>query len=223
MNNERNKQIITWVIIAVVLIGAVFGMVKVVSKGLGAQPENPTMPVEILPSVQAKEREKGNPAAKVTIIEYSDFECPACNSYHKAFAELVTSYGDKVRFIYRYFPLDQHKVGKLSAYAGEAAYRQGKFWEMHDMLFDHQADWEGKPGDARKMFIDFAKTLKLDVTKFTADLDSADVAKVVDEQRQSGVKYGVDRTPSVYVNNIRVLDFTVLKKTIDEELTKNSQ
>jgi protein-disulfide isomerase len=220
MNNERNKQIMIWVAVAIVLAGAIFGMVKVVSKGLGAQPDAQTMQVEILPSVLAKEHEKGNPLARVTIIEYSDFECPACNAYHKAFAELVTSYGDKVRFIYRYFPLDQHPVGKLSAYAGEAAYRQGKFWEMHDMLFDHQADWEGKPGAARAMFIEYAKTLKLDIVKFTADLDAADVAKVVEDARQSGLKYGVDRTPSMYVNNTRVIDFSVLKKTIDDEIAK---
>ena len=231
MNNQSNtaetagrstRLIMKWILIALVVVGAIYGMIKIVSKGLNpVNQQKQTAQVDIMSSFTGTEKIKGNPQAKVVVIEYSDFECPACAAYHTLFGDMVTSYGDKIQFAYRYFPLGQHPVAKLSASVAEAAHRQGKFWEMHNMLFDHQADWAGKPDKAKEIFLGYAKVLKLDIAKFNKDISSAETAAIIEASYQSGIKYGVDRTPSLYVNNTRVYDLNLLKKIIDDEIAKN--
>lgn len=147
----------------------------------------------------------GNPGARATIIEYADFECPACGAYHPIVKRLVSEYSDRIRFVYRYFPLRQiHWNAELAADAAEAAGRQGKFWEMHDSIFENQAKWSVVPGLAREEFTRYASSLGLDMKKFAADIDSQSVKDRIESDYQSGIAAGVDHTPTFFLNGRQI-------------------
>lgn len=134
------------------------------------------------------------------LIEYSDFQCPACRAYYPMVKRLVSEYGMKLQFAYRYFPLSQiHQNAQIAAYAAEAAGRQGKFWQMHDVLFERQTEWE-KSDLVRDMFVQYAKDLSLDVSRFQKDLDDSSVHDRVKRDYSSGEKAGVQGTPSFFLN-----------------------
>lgn len=157
-------------------------------------------------SVAVNDRDNilGPASASVTLVEYSDFQCPACAAYNSVLKQVFSDpkYKDKVRLVYRYFPLTNiHRNAELSARAGQAAALQGKFWEMHDKLFEAQTTWaELSDTAARDLFKGYATQLGMDVGKFTSDLDSSAVKDVVTQQSDSGVRSGVDSTPTFFVN-----------------------
>src|SRR3989338_2093696 len=102
---------------------------------------------------------KGNKEAKVTLIEYSDFQCPACGAYYPVVKQLNEEVGDKIVIAYRNFPLRQvHQNAQIAAQAAEAAGKQGKFWEIHDMLFENQKEWSSYV-NAKEIFIKYAQSL----------------------------------------------------------------
>ena len=109
------------------------------------------------------------------IVEFADFQCPACRSYYPLLLEVFEAYRDRISFVYRHFPLKQiHFNAEPAAWASEAASRQGKFWEMHNLLFEKQNEWS-TPTDLKKTFGDYAELLGLDKQKFLTDLDSKEV------------------------------------------------
>jgi len=139
----------------------------------------------------------------VKIVEFSDFQCPACLSVQAPLKELLTKYDGKVEFVYRYFPLTQiHKNAQMSAQAAEAAGIQGKFWQMHDKLFETQRDWEGI-ADPKETFISYAEYIGLDKAKFTADLESQAVKDVVAKDVLAANQNRIGGTPTFYVNGVR--------------------
>lgn len=143
---------------------------------------------------------KGTATSTATLIEYSDFECPACASYYWLLKQVVPQLEGRVRFSYRHFPLRQsHANAQLAAQAAEAAGQQGKFWELHDRLFEGHDEWAGKP-DARVRFTAYAQALGLDVARFTADLDARATADAVEADFQRGLAAGVRGTPTFYLN-----------------------
>lgn len=137
------------------------------------------------------------------LIEYSDFQCPACKQYHPIVEKLLGEHGTKLTFVTRHFPLAQHKNAPLAARASEAAHKQGKFWEMHAMLFDRQDDWAEK-GNAADIFADYAKELGLNVEQFKTDIDSQEVKDRVNADYASGVKNGVNSTPTFFYNGTKI-------------------
>ena len=146
----------------------------------------------------------GNRNAKVTLIEYSDFQCPACGAYYPIVKKIKDDYAKDIAFAYRHFPIPQlHKNAKAAAYAAEAAGRQGKFWEMHDMLFEHQKEW-GELDNPQDSFIGYATALSLDIAKFGVDAGSEDVKRKVDRDSASGVASGVNATPSFFLNEQKI-------------------
>lgn len=149
---------------------------------------------------------KGSPDAKVTLVEYSDLQCPACGAYFPFVKKLATEFGDNVRFVYRHFPLLQiHPYAQLAASAAEAAGLQGKFWEMHDVLFENQAQWSSSK-NAQTLFVEYAATIGLDVSKFTADMDSSVVKEKIAADYQSGIRAEVNATPTFFLNGVKVLN-----------------
>jgi len=147
---------------------------------------------------------KGAKDGKVTLIEFGDFQCPACAAYEPIIRQVMADNKDTVKFSFRHFPLTQiHKNALLAAKASEAAALQGKFWEMHDLLYDKQEEW-GSALNAREYITLYANTLKLDSKKFFADVDSKAIeAKVLAEYKE-GVRLGVQGTPTFFVNGKRV-------------------
>jgi protein-disulfide isomerase len=162
---------------------------------------------------------KGSPQALVTIVEWSDFQCPFCQRVNPTMDQIQKEYGDKVRIAFKHNPLPMHNRALPGAIAAEAAGKQGsdKFWKMHDLLFANGKELTDEN------FAKWAAEIGLDVEKFTADLKDPALEKKVKEQQAQGAKLGARGTPAFFVNG-RFLSgaqpFEAFKKLIDEELAK---
>lgn len=137
-------------------------------------------------------------AKKVTILKYSDYQCPACKAYIAVEDQLKQEFGEMIEFEYRYFPLRGHQYSDIAAWSAEAANRQGKFKEMHDMIFANQEVWS--KGNARELFFDYAEQIGLDMEQFEADVESEDVHETVNSQKQEGIRRTVNSTPTYFLN-----------------------
>jgi protein-disulfide isomerase len=140
---------------------------------------------------------KGPANAPITIVEFADFECPACQTAKPVIDKVLEGYVAQVRFVYKNFPLDIHPNSVLAARAGVAAQRQGKFWEMHAKMFDN-----GAPLDRAKLDR-IAREIGLDPKKFAADLDSEAVADRVTRDRKQGDSVDIQGTPTLFINGRR--------------------
>jgi protein-disulfide isomerase len=140
----------------------------------------------------------GPATAPVTLVEYGDYECPFCGAAHGVTKELVRLLGDDLRFAFRHFPLTQiHPLAALAAEAAEAAGAQGRFWEMHDLLFENQ------PKLAPADLLGYAQLLGLDLDRFSLELERHVHRPRVREDFLSGVRSGVNGTPTFFVNGAR--------------------
>lgn len=161
---------------------------------------------------------RGNAAAGVTIIEFSDFQCPFCARVNPTLAKIRETYGDKVKIIWKDFPLPNHPQAPKAAEAAHCAAEQGKYWEMHDVMFANQRGLE-VAGLKQS-----AAGLGLDTAKFNRCLDSGQYASKVAAGAAQGDKLGVNSTPTLYINGRPVIGaqpFEVFKSAIDEELAKS--
>lgn len=168
--------------------------------------------------ILAENYAKGNKDAKTTIVEFSDFQCPACKSAEPTLRKLLSIYGDKVYFVYRHFPLDSHPNATPAARAAEAAGKQEKFWEMHDKIFDNQKEWEfsKKPDE---IFRRYAEDFKLDMAKYDADVKSDELKQKVKTDRLTGDSLGITATPTFYINGKKtagVVSFEEFQKEIEK-------
>jgi protein-disulfide isomerase len=159
---------------------------------------------------------KGDPAAKVMLEEFADFSCPTCALFHNTLKEIEKNYGQKIRVIYRHFPLQikGHENSYNAARAAEAAGVQGRFWEMQNMLFTNQKTWTVmSEGDARNMFADYAKSIGIDVEKFKEDMMNNQItaARVADDMNR-GKALALNSTPSVILNGSRMLTYEEISK-----------
>lgn len=169
---------------------------------------------------------KGNKESKAVLVEYSDFQCPACGAYYPVVKQLGQEFSDQMVLVYRHFPLRAiHANADLAAGSAEAAGRQGKFWEMHDLLFENQTDWSNQSA-TKETFLKYAQTLNLDIEKFKSDLDSPQVKDKLDRDLQSGLKFGVNATPTFFLNNQKIQNprsFEEFKSIIQQEITKGNE
>lgn len=148
--------------------------------------------------VSDRDHVKGPIAAPVTIVEYGDYECPFCGAAHLVLKELENRVGSRVRFVFRHFPLTRiHPHAQHAAEAAEAAGAQGRFWAMHDTLFEHQRALD----DAH--LLSYAAALGLDVERFARELSAHVYAPRVREDFMSGVRSGVNGTPTFFINGRR--------------------
>jgi protein-disulfide isomerase len=152
----------------------------------------------LTPPVSERDHANGPEDAPVTLVEYGDYECPYCGMAYQVVKSAQRELGKQLRFVFRNFPLaEAHPHARNAAQAAEAAAAQGKFWEMHDALFEHQEALEAED------IIGYAKSLGLDMAKFAKDLQDATYAKRVREDFRSGVKSGVNGTPTFFINGSR--------------------
>ncbi len=145
----------------------------------------------------------GSKSAKVMVVEFADFQCPACGAFHPDLKKIKSDYKDKIYFVYRHFPLPMHKNARVAAQAAQAAALQGKFWQMHDMLFEKQAEWS-EIADPTDLFVAYAKDLKLDSEKFKKVLTENTGSAVIQKDIDDGNKAGVNATPTIFVNGKKV-------------------
>jgi len=212
----KNK-IILWAIITVVVIGSIFGIVKLASKSQTAGSDNLAITIS---AINDNENIKGDKEALATLIEYSDFQCPACGSYYPIVKKISEDMSAKVRFAYRHFPLPQHKNAKLAATVAEAAGKQGKFWEMHDLIFQNQSDWS-EDKNAATIFAKYAQEVGLDLARFQTDIASDEIKAKIENDYKSGVKAGVNSTPSFFLNGKKMdnpRNYDEFKNAIEQTL-----
>jgi NhaA family Na+:H+ antiporter len=168
----------------------------------------------------------GRANAPVTLEEFGDFQCPPCARMAPTIKELEKNYGDRLRVIFRQFPLAVHVRALQAAYAAEAAGMQNHFWEMHDLLYDNQWVWT-RVVDVRDFFVERAKSLGLDVERFEHDMDSDPVKIRIAADRDRATSLGVDRTPIIFVNGQRLAESSLnpagVQAAIDAALNTKSK
>ena len=165
----------------------------------------------------------GSATAKVTMVEFGDYQCPACGAAYPYVKQITDEYASNpnFNFVFRNFPLPQHPNAPEAAEAAEAAGAQGKYWQMHDMLYEGQADWVDL-ADPTSVFVGYATKLGLDVKTFTSDVATNKYSSVISADQSDGNKAGVDATPTLYVNGTKLADYSVatMKTAIDAALAK---
>jgi protein-disulfide isomerase len=142
--------------------------------------------------------------AEVTVIEYSDFQCPFCAEYAGWMTQLREKYGDRVQFVFRNYPLAKHEWATFAAQVAYAASRQDRFWEMHDLLYQRQDEWSAS-SDPRPLFDSYAESLGLDMDQFHADADAQAATDFIKQQAAEGKASGVSHTPWFVVDGESVL------------------
>lgn len=160
--------------------------------------------------------------AQVTLVEFGDFQCPACGAVHPLVKQMLDGYGDKVNFVFRHYPLSQHPNALPAANAVEAAGAQGKFWEMYNKVYESQSEWS-TANNVLEIFNGYAKDLGLDVNKFSDEVKNQKYKERIDKDRNDGLTLGVDATPTFYINGVKVSNFEDLKKIIDQKLTETEK
>ena len=144
---------------------------------------------------------RGKAGALVTIEEFGDFQCPPCSTMSSVLAKTEEEYGARLRVIFHHFPLAIHTHAREASLAAEAAGMQGRFWEMHDLLYKEQAAWS-KASDVPSLILSYAGTLKFDLDRFKKDLTDPEVAARVDADQKLGASRGVTSTPTLFVNDV---------------------
>ena len=203
---SKSKSVLPFVIIGVVLV-AVTAAVVLMSRpsASNSTPAQNSSPSQTQAQRQAPQPGASNPwsrgmaTARVTVEEFSDFQCPACGGLEPGLRRVMKDYEDRVRFVFRNYPLQMHKYAFQASRAAEAAGAQGKFWEMHDMLYDNQKEWSDSM-EPRVQFDSYATRLGLDVQRFKADMERQDLADRVKADLLRGNSLGVKGTPTVYLN-----------------------
>lgn len=152
----------------------------------------------------------GNKDSKVMLVEYGDFQCPACGGAYAQLKTIKEKYKDDIVFVFRNFPLTSIHPNALAASAvAEAAGLQGKFWEMHDKLYENQDSWSSATADQRDgIFEGYATELGLKLDQFRTDLSSKKVTEKISRDQALGRKVKVDATPGIFVGNTKISDET---------------
>lgn len=191
MTGEKKALIAIAIVTFLILVGGVFALVR------SSSPKSGEM-VDVKRLIRDDSEKISSESATVTLVEFADYQCPACGSYAPVVKQLLGEFSGKLNLVYRNFPLLKHKNARIAAFAAEAAGEQGKFWEMHGKLFGAQAQWS-KTGNAKEVFIGYAQQLGLDADRFKQDIDSDRVRQKIDRDFGDGSVLGVNATPTFYL------------------------
>lgn len=211
-----------WAIIAIIVLA--FGGIIAFS---GDKSEDTNSATGSSSSSKLTEHIKGNPDAKVALVEYGDFQCPYCQQYEPTIKQVIDKYQNDIKFQFRNFPLiNIHQNAFAAARAAEAAGLQNKYWEMHDALYS-QANWQTwtTANAPQAEFNTYAKELGLDVEQFKKDFSSSTVNDAVNADQAEGNRLKITGTPSFFVNGKKVEisnSLASFEKVIDEALAKTT-
>lgn len=186
-------------------LGIIIGTIAIVGVGI-AMLSRPAGSNKVDSSLlmRADSNKISTPSATVTLAEFSDFQCPACGAYYPVVKQVINNFKDSMTFVYRNFPLtDLHPNAQLAAQAAEAAGMQGKYWEMHDLLFTKQSEWSAS-GTARDMFVQYAQSLGLNVDQFNKDIDSDTVKNRIAGDISDGNALGINGTPTFFLDGVKL-------------------
>jgi protein-disulfide isomerase len=156
------------------------------------------MSTNLKPQVTPRDNIQGNPQAVITLVEYGDYQCPHCGHAYPIIKQLQEAFKDQLKLVFRNFPLRNiHPLAESAAIAAEAAGRQDRYWEMHDVIFERQRDMHGNS------FREFAQELGLNVEQFEKDSKDEDILEKVEGDFESGIMSGVNGTPTFFINGKR--------------------
>ena len=204
----------------------IIGLVGLIALGGGAmlywakRPQTATISKAMAASKERAEEVhvRGPANAAVTLEEYGDFQCPPCGGLEALLQQIERDYASSLRVIFRNFPFTTHEHAHEAAYAAEAAGLQGRFWEMHDLLYREQAVW-AKTKDVQPLFDSYAGMIGLNLERFKKDVGGEQVKARVESDRKRGEALGVKNTPTIFINNQSVpptsLNPTALRAAID--------
>lgn len=224
-NTASSLRTFYWIIGAVVIIGAAVLITIVARGGIAGEPVEPVnIPAPNAPVGTTDQGFyfKGNPEAPVTVIEFSDYQCPACANFAETLGPVITrDYVEtgQVQFVFHEFPLSQHVNGPVAAAAARCAGEQDHFWQMHDLIFLRQREWATLSSPASRL-VTYAQQLGLDRGEFQECLNSGRYDQAIAAAGQSAVQAGIPATPTFLVNGqqVRTLE---LQQAIEAALAEN--
>lgn len=205
------KRILFWIGFVVVLGLIIWGLAVAINKPLDDQARvgEPAL-------VSAEDNVIGPANAPVTLIEYSDYQCPACRAYAPMIDRILDEASSSVRFVYRHYPLPQHKNAEGAAQAAEAAGNQGKFFDMSRVIFENQKVWENlAPIQAKAEFREYAQKMGLDMAAFDRDYELPSIKAKIRSQLQEGRLIGVNATPTFFVNGKAINNPTTYEEFLE--------
>lgn len=217
MSNEA--KFITGVILATVLI-VVVAIFATGSYKASGTPDNSVAtppPANAAFLVREDSQKFGSESAKVTMVEFADYQCPGCKGVYPILKQLKEEYKNDMQFVFRNFPLPMHPLAQQAAETAEIAGSQGKFWEMHDMIFDNQESL------TKDSFEQFAKDLELDMDAYNKAISDGEYKKKVQRDLSDASQLDLQGTPTIFINTIPYtgpLSYEGLKQAIDSELQK---
>lgn len=217
----NTKRIIFWSVFLVILALIVWGLAVAMKKSANA-PVGLNLGTPA--SVTVVDHIRGPENAKVTLLEYSDFQCPACQAYYPLISRIMDEASTSLRLVYRHYPLPQHANAFSAAVASEAAAVQGKFWEMYDLLFATPSDWT-EESDPTPVFVRYAGQIGLNVSQFTNDLASSTLKDKVTAQKNEGIKLGINATPTFFINGKAIANpqgYEPFKQIIDSAIESST-
>ena len=229
---QANKATIWFIVGFIVLVTAGAIIAGAYSSGTSSSSNSNTASSTFVattaPAITSADWSEGNPSAKVSLIEYGDFECPACGEYFPLVEQLVQNYSSTVQFVFRNFPLyTVHPFAGIGAQAAEAAGLEGgveKYWAMNDLLYTKQSEWSLNsaltPQQVLSQYLDgYAQSIGLDVNVFNNDINATSVAQKIQADVNSGTAAQIDHTPTFFINLAQIPNPTSLQ---DFENTLNA-
>ena len=218
-SGQANKATVWFIVGFLVLVTAVVIVAGAYSSGTSSDTASSTFVATTVPAITSADWTEGNPNAKVSLIEYGDFECPACGEYFPLVQQLVQNYSSTVLFVFRNFPLYTiHPFAGIGAQAAEAAGLEGgatKYWAMHDLLYTDQTQWSMNdsltPAQVTKQYFDgYAQSLGLDVNTFNNDMNATSVTQKIQNDVTGGNAAQIDHTPTFFINLAQIPNPTSL-------------
>lgn len=216
MNTETKILGLVLIFCTVLVIGAV------ILFGKSEQTSNTSKIEQVVNIDYSKGQKIGSDSAKVKLVEFSDLQCPACKAVEPVVKQTVEKNKDKIQFIYRHFPLMQHVHSRKAANFAEYAATQGKFWEVHDKLFETQEDWS-KLSDPTEYFANLGSQLGLDKEKIKEAVSKKIYEDIINTDSAEAIRLKVDATPTFYLNGrkLTLQSFADLDNFVQAELQKN--
>lgn len=218
---KRNliHKLLMWGGIGGIVILSLFGLIKLTSNDSSVLSSTQIN----LPPVGKEDLVFGEKSAQITLIEYSDFQCPVCAIANAHIQQALNDYSGKIIFVYRFFPLTQiHKNSFISAQATYAAHLQGKFLEMENLLFENQQTW-GEADNVKEIFLSYAQEIGLNTEQFIKDLEAEKTKAFINKQAEEGINLGINSTPTIFLNGRKITNprtYEEFKQLIEAELNK---
>ncbi len=227
---KKKSPLPLFIIFGVLIVAVIAGTLLISSnrsdgtRPTNAAPQPGNRVANLRPGAQPPQA-KGRPDAPVVIEEFGDYQCPSCGFFNQTIKRVESQFQGRVYIIFRHLPLQSiHQNAALAARAAEAAGVQGKFWGMHDMIYENQKEWSDLP-DPRPRFNDYAQRLGLNVEKFRTDTDSREVGARIMADVQRADSIGIQGTPAVFINGLPIesLKEEDLRREIEAALSRKGQ